>query len=470
MIESAAMTKPNIEPTNTAASSHGAIVNEAPLPLGDDPPGRDEAAAEDEVPLLSQRVVRTARQSAKDTPAFARYVVRRFMEDRGLQTASSLTYTSLLGLVPIIAVFLAILSAFPALENARGDIKELILTPLAPGAGDSVQKALDTFLDNSKRLGVMGVIGIAVTSILMLNTIETTLNGIWRVVQRRPIGIRLITFWALLTLPPILIAASLSLSSYFFSVADHVDVFGIADILKRVTPVIMQIAAFTFLFAATPNRRVRIRDAACGGLVAGLLFEGLKIGFGFYVASATSNQTIYGALAAIPVFLVWIYASWVMILIGAEVAAALPEWRGALAAEQRRRLTSGERLVAAVGILKVLWRASVENKTVDREDIEGVLPANTADLGAVVARLIALHHVMVTDQGHLALASDLDEVSLYTLQRDLGLALEETSQFHDAIARDAPDLNVPVLAALMADAETAKAEIMSCSIKRLANH
>jgi len=207
-----------------------------------------------------------------------------------------------------------------------------------------------------------------------------------------------------------------------------------------------------------------------GGLVASLLFGCLKAGFGFYVASATSNQTIYGALAAVPVFLLWIYLSWMVILIGAEVAAALPEWRGALAAEQRRLLTSGERLVAAVGILKVLWWASLEGRAVNRDDIESVLPGSTADLGAIVTRLIQLNHVVVTENGGLALASDLDEISLYAFQRELGLALEETERFHNAIANEAPDLNVPELAALMAEAEAAKARIMARSIKRLADH
>ena len=252
--------------------------------------------------------------------------------------------------------------------------------------------------------------------------------------------------------------------------ASRVDVFGIAGIMQQVTPFLMQAVAFTFLFAATPNRRVRIQDAMRGGLVASLLFGCLKAGFGFYVASATSNQTIYGALAAVPVFLLWIYLSWMVILIGAEVAAALPEWRGALAAEQRRRLTSGERLVAAVGILKVLWRASLEGRAVNRDDIESVLPGSTADLGAIVTRLIQLNHVVVTENGGLALASDLDEISLYALQRELGLALEETERFHNAIANEAPDLNVPELAALMAEAEAAKARIMARSIKRLADH
>jgi len=453
-------------PTDADSASKG----DTPLPITEAPAELHEAAPVEAKPLLRRRVARTAKQSLADTPAFLRYVIQRFIKDRGLQTASSLTYTSLLGLVPIVAVFLAILSAFPALEGERDEVKEMILAPLAPGASEIVRNALETFLDNANRLGVMGVIGIAVTSILMLNTIESTLNGIWRVVLRRPLGLKLIVFWALLTLPPLLIAASLSLSSYFFDVASRVDVFGIAGIMQQVTPFLMQAVAFTFLFAATPNRRVRIQDAMRGGLVASLLFGCLKAGFGFYVASATSNQTIYGALAAVPVFLLWIYLSWMVILIGAEVAAALPEWRGALAAEQRRLLTSGERLVAAVGILKVLWWASLEGRAVNRDDIESVLPGSTADLGAIVTRLIQLNHVVVTENGGLALASDLDEISLYAFQRELGLALEETERFHNAIANEAPDLNVPELAALMAEAEAAKARIMARSIKRLADH
>ena len=448
----------------------GVAKGDTPLRITDGTAELDDAVPVEAKPLLRRRVDRTAKRSLADTPAFVCYVIQRFIEDRGLQTASSLTYTSLLGLVPIIAVFLAILSAFPALEGAREQVKEMILAPLVPGAGETVRNALETFLDNAKSLGTMGVIGIAVTSILMLNTIESTLNGIWRVALRRPLGLKLIVFWALLTLPPLLIAASLSLPSYFFHMANRVDVFGIVDIMEQVTPFLMHAVAFTFLFAATPNRRVRIRDALRGGLVASLLFGCLKAGFGFYVASATSNQTIYGALAVIPVFLLWIYLSWTVILIGAEVAAALPEWRGALAAEQRRRLTSGERLVAAVGILKVLWRASLEGRAVDRDDIESVLRGSTADLGAVVGRLVQLNHVVVTENGGLALTSDLDEVSLYALQRELGLALEETEQFRDAIVNEAPDLNVPELAVLMAEAEAAKAKIMARSIKRLADH
>lgn len=417
---------------------------------------------------VAERVFAPARDVVEDFPAFARYVVRRFIDDQGLQTAASLTYTSLLGLVPLVAVFLAILGAFPAFAELRADVQATILAPFAPGAGAAVQEHLNAFLENTKRLGVLGALGIGVTAILMLNTIETTLNNVWRVAERRSFRKRLLIFWALLTVPPILIAASLSLTSYFYSIAGEVGAHGAVETLNRLTPFVMQAVAFTILFIATPNRRVRLRDAAIGGGVAAVLFEGLKNLFGVYVASATSQEAIYGALAAIPFFLLWLYATWTMILIGAEIAAALPEWKGALAAERRRRLSSGERLTAAIGILTLLWRRNQAGRRVEREQIDQALPADSADLGAVLERLIGLDLVAVAEAGHLVLARDLDEITVYSLQRDLGLALEETPRFRRAMEAEAPGLAVPALGGMMAAVESAKADIMSATIKSLA--
>jgi len=403
-----------------------------------------------------------------DLSVFARYVVRRFVDDQGLQTAASLTYTSLLGLVPLVAVFLAILGAFPAFGELRADVKEAILAPFAPGASATVREHLDQFLENTRQLGVVGAIGIGVTAVLMLNTIEQTLNRVWRVVERRSLKKRLVIFWSLLTLPPILIAASVSLSSYFNTIASQADLLGVAGHLKQAMPFILQWAAFSILFLATPNRRVRLRDGAIGGLIAAGLFEGLKNVFGFYVEAAGSQQAIYGALAAIPFFLVWMYATWTMILIGAEVAAALPEWRGAIAAEGRPALTSGERLTAAVGLLTFLWRQAERGERVEQADIDGALPAGTADLGRVLRRLIRLGYVAIAEDGRIVLARDLDEISVYALQRDLGLALVETAAFRQALNEEAPALAAPVLARMMTAAEAAKADIMSASVKSLA--
>lgn len=403
-----------------------------------------------------------------DAPACAKYVYRRFLDDQGLQTAASLTYTSLLGLVPLLAVFLAILGAFPALNELREDVREMILAPFAPGASSAVQEHLLTFIENARKLGIVGAIGIGVTAIMLLNTIENTLNGIWRVNERRSLGRRLIIYWALLTLPPILIAASISLSSYFFTAAGDVNVLGIGDHLQRLTPFLMQTAAFAILFIAAPARHVRWRDAAIGGFVAASLFEGLKNLFGYYVEAAGSQEAIYGALAAVPFFLIWIYASWTMILIGAEVAASLPEWRGALSAAERRRLTSGERLTTAVAVLTLLWRHSQASEPVERADLEAAIPAHSIDLGNILERLVQLGHVTITDTGALALIRDLDELTVYGLQRDLGLALEETPVFRRALQSAAPGLGVPALAKMMASAESAKAEIMSPTIKAVA--
>ena len=403
-----------------------------------------------------------------DAPAFAKYVVRRFVADQGLQTAASLTYTSLLGLVPLLAVFLAILGAFPALDELRADVRETILAPFTPGASGAVQEHLLTFIDNARRLGIVGALGIGVTAIMLLNTIESTLNSVWRVTESRSLGRRLVIYWALLTLPPILIAASISLSSYFFAAAGEMDVLGVIDKAKRLTPFLMQTAAFTILFIAAPARRVRVRDAAAGGVIAAVLFEGLKNLFGYYVAAAGSQEAIYGALAAIPFFLVWIYASWTMILIGAEVAASLPEWRGALAAAQMHRLTSGERLTTAVAMLTLLWRRGQAGEPVGQSDLEAAIPAPSRDLSIILERLVDLGHVVVTEAGELALTRDLDELTVYALQRDLNLALEETPAFRRALVRTAPSLSAPALAKMMAAVESAKAEIMSPTIKSLA--
>jgi len=403
-----------------------------------------------------------------EAPTFVAYVARRFIDDQGLQTAASLTYTSLLGLVPIIAVFLAILNAFPAFGELREDVKDAIMAPFDPAASETVREHLNAFLENTRRLGVVGALGIGATAVLMLNTIEKTLNRVWRVSERRTIKQRVVIFWALLTLPPILIAASMSLSGYFSAVSEHADVAAAAAFLRKLGPFMMQWLAFAILFATAPNRQVRIRDSLIGGFVAAALFEGLKNVFGYYVQAAGSQQAIYGALAAIPFFLVWIYLTWTMILVGAEVAAALPEWRRAMADARRRPLTSGERLTAAVGLLALLWRRNQAGERIERDEVETALPADAANLGLVLDRLSELGYVASTAGGRLVIARDLEEATIYDLQRDLGLALEETKTFRQAVRREAPDLSSPVLSEMMVAAEKAKSEIMATSIKAVA--
>ncbi len=422
-----------------------------------------------------RRTARAVWRAIRDIPAFIRYVVQRFFDDRGFETAASLTYTSLLGLVPLLAVVLAALSAFPAFDDVRQQVRDMIMSPLTPGASAAVHVHLNAFLENTRKLGVIAALGIGVTAILMLNTIETTLNTIWRVVDLHSLPQRFLIFWGLLTLPPVLLAGGISLTSYFTAFAGDLPAEGAIAWFRRLTPLALETAAFTVLFIAAPNRSVKIKHAFAGGLMSAILFEGLKQVFGLYVKSAAAQEAIYGALAAIPFFLLWMYATWTVVLIGAEIAAALPEWKGAIAAARRQPLTAGERLTASIGVLTMIWRAVEAGAPAERSEVERALPAGSADLGQILERLQSLGYVAPSVAGSLLLARDLDEVTLYDLYRDLGLALIETPTFLQAVHDEAPALATPRLSAIMADAEAAKARLMSSTIKtvildRMANH
>ncbi len=253
---------------------------------------------------------------------FGVLVVRRFNADRGLQTASALTYTTLLSLVPLLAVSLAILSGFSAFEGMRESVKSAVLDVLLPTSKGPAAQYIDAFLANAQSLTTPGLAGIAVTALMLLSTIESTFNRIWRVQSPRSLGRRLLRFWSVLTLGPLLLGASLSLTSYFFAVADDGTVQSAIQRIGRLAPLVLQWIAFTLLFVAIPQAQVRFRYAAIGGFVAAALFEVLKLGFAVYLDNTDNYRALYGALAAIPVFLVWLYASWTVILIEPEVVEA----------------------------------------------------------------------------------------------------------------------------------------------------
>ena len=236
--------------------------------------------------------------------ALVRYVARRIITDSCLQSASSLTYTSLLGLVPLLAMFLAILSGFPAFHETREEVKSLILAPLVPEAGEMIREHIDRFLANTRELTGIGIAGLAITSILLLNTIVSALNRIWRVRESRPFYVRILAFWAILTLTPVLTATSITLSRELsgFAGTDA----GLAW-LGTIGGFAVQTLFFIIIFLVIPNRRVRVTHAAIGGLTSSLLFEVLKVGFGLYFEVAQVYQVMYGALAAIPIFLLWLY-------------------------------------------------------------------------------------------------------------------------------------------------------------------
>ena len=247
-----------------------------------------------------------------------------------MQIAASLTYTTLLSLVPLITIALTLFSAFPVFGNFSAQIKNFLLGYLMPAtAGSVITHYTEQFAESAGRLGAAGVIFLAVTAMLMMLTIDRAFNTIWQVHRPRAIVKRLIIYWALLTLAPVLVGASLSLTSWLIGLsmgyARHIPVFGVGAL--KGLPVVLTTLAFAMLFKLMPNRYVPVGHALIGGMVASVLFEMMNHAFGLYIAHFATYKLVYGAFASVPIFLVWIYLSWLTILLGAVVAASLPHWR-----------------------------------------------------------------------------------------------------------------------------------------------
>jgi len=357
---------------------------------------------------------------------FFGYAARRFAADGGPQQAAGLSYVSLLAIVPLFAIGLAVLAGFPAFESLRADLHRVLLQNLLPDVGLEVSDKLGAFIDNASSMTLPGLVGLGVTALLLLVNVTASLNDIWRVAEPRPLAFRLAVYWALLTLGPALIGASLSLSGYIFAAAEwfgfDAKALGGTPALARLMALGFSVLGFTLLFLLVPNRAVRLSHALTGGLTAGALFEGLKYVFGAYLYYFPSYQVVYGALAAIPIFLVWMYLSWAVTLFGAEVAAALPEWR-ATVARGSHTVGPGARLALALSILARLRAAHRSGGRPRQRALVMGLPATPGEIDETLQRLRRAEWIARSLAGRWVLARDLDTVDLAALAEVLNLGL-----------------------------------------------
>lgn len=285
-----------------------------------------------------------------------RRVGERFDEDRCLQIASSLTFTTLLAIVPVLTIVLTVASVFPFYSALVADLHQFVVASLVPSSVNAVAAYAERFSRNAAGLTAAGIFFLGVTAIMLMSTIEGAFNDIWRVTwQRRPLR-RIVLYAAALVVGPLLIGASLSLTSYLITLSLDLmrPVAGATAALLRAVPLLLTTAALALLYRAVPNREVAGRDALVGGIVAGTLFELMKHAFGFYVAHFPTDQLVYGAFAVVPVFLLWIYLSWLVVLGGAALAAELPEWREQASGT---RDAPGSDFVQALHALELLWHA-----------------------------------------------------------------------------------------------------------------
>ena len=285
---------------------------------------------------------------------------QRFREDRLGLIAGSLTFTTLISLVPLVTVMLALFSAFPMFASFQGSLETFFLKSLIPDSiARPVLAALTQFAGKANRLGSVGLVFLLVTALALMLTIDRSLNGIWRVRQPRSIAQRVLVYWAIATLGPLLLGVSLTITSYAISASRGVvDVLpGGLRLLLGTLEFILMATGLAGLFHYVPNTHVRWRHAWAGGVFAAAGFEVAKAGLGWYLRQVPTYAMVYGAFATVPIFLVWIYVSWVVVLLGAVVAAYAPSLQMRVV---RRPDTPGQRFELAVALLRALTAARTQ--------------------------------------------------------------------------------------------------------------
>lgn len=349
-----------------------------------------------------------------------RHVWKHFREDRLLEEAASLSYTSLLALVPLLAVIFGVISVFPVFSQWSEQVKSFIFNNFVPAAGETVRGYVDTFLDSIGGLTLPGTMFLIVTALLLMFRIEVAFNKVWRVTTPRTLTNRIVMYWAVLTLCPIMIGAAVALGAQNVLAAFQLEE-GLPPGIHRFGIFLLIWMAFTVIFVLVPNRKVKFRDAVVGAFLAAVLFEIAKTAFVAYIKNA-NYAVIYGALATVPIFLFWVYLVWAVVLFGASLAASLTTFtdQSRVDAEWPQRLE----LQMAYRILGHLWEAQRGGRSLFVPDLMGLeTRVSEIQLRHLLNRLmevnIVSHH---PDEGWF-LVRDLEDLSFADLQRAGGFYL-----------------------------------------------
>ncbi|MEC5215586.1 membrane protein [Actimicrobium sp. GrIS 1.19] len=292
-----------------------------------------------------------------------RFASRRLDEEHLPQVAGSLTFTTVLALVPLLTIALAIFTAFPLFNTFRTALEAYFIQNLMPKAiANTILGYLNQFAAKSTGLSAIGGVVLIITALAMMSTIERVFNRIWGVRIARPFLQRMLVYWSVITLGPLLIGVSISLTSYLFEATNGVvmKMPFLGAMTYTTISVGITTGAFTLLYIALPNRRVDWRDAIWGGLLAGMAFEIAKRLFAIYIIKFPTYTMVYGSVAAVPIGLLWIFMFWMITLSGALLAAALPVVKYERWWHVER---PGGAFVDAMAILRVLYHSREGNST-----------------------------------------------------------------------------------------------------------
>ncbi|MBP9722215.1 MAG: YihY family inner membrane protein [Gammaproteobacteria bacterium] len=348
---------------------------------------------------------------------FISYITREFLRDDCFESASALTYTTLLSIVPLMTVSLVIVKEIPYFQALWIDAEQYIFRHFVPATGIEVQKYLNDFVDHAGSLTLLGILFLLFSAMMLIYTIEVTFNRIWRVRSDRNVFQTAALYLAILTFAPILMAISFVLSSYVWSLSvlqSTVTSLGILEHIINFSPIGITWICFTILYVLIPNCKVSVNNALVGAFIAAILFEVAKKLFAIYVAGINLNTLIYGTFATIPLFLFWLYISWLIILLGAQIVSALSYYRFN-AVE-----TNQSRFIQAYKWLYFFWQARQKEQALSANELfkmEGRL--TNADPYTQLAELKKQGWIKETPPGYYILAMDLKKFNFYDFYRSL---------------------------------------------------
>ncbi|WP_426416530.1 virulence factor BrkB family protein [Aestuariirhabdus sp. LZHN29] len=372
---------------------------------------------------------------------YLRYLQQRFSEDGCLQRASALTYTTLFAVVPMMTVTYSMLSAIPSFNGVGEQIQAFVFQNFVPSAGATVEEYLQGFSRQARQLTAVGIAILVVTAYMMLRSIESALNAIWRVEHGRRGLAGFLLYWAILSLGPLLLGLGFVLTSYVASFKlfnDTTEMLGLGSWLFRVLPFLMSVAAFCLIYMAVPNRKVLFRHALLGGVVVSLLLELAKAMFALFISLSPSYQLIYGAFAAVPLFLLWIYLGWVIVLFGAEMVRSLGDLQAIMI---RHPLPN---TLQALLVLEAFDDSFAKGESMSRESYQQRRPISM-EQWECCCRALAHEGLLREDQeGAWALSRNLATVEFWPLIRALPWGMPPVESLK-AIREPLPDWLIRLL-------------------------
>ena len=348
---------------------------------------------------------------------FVLFVLRRFEADRCREQAGSLTYTTLFAVVPMLTVFLVIIYSIKALEPARQQLQQLIYSNFLPKTTIAFDKALNAFTDKSSNLTIIGILFLFVTTVMMLTSIEKVFNRIWRVRETRGGIIGFMRYWTIISLGPILLGSAFVISSTMASLNVLSNNFAGYELngafVLWLISFCLTVVGFFILNWTIPNRSVPIKSALIAGLFSAVVFELLKNLFGFIMSNFTSYEVVYGAFAAIPIFLLWIFLSWNIVLIGVEISYALTAFTAHK--EQKRHP-----VIMLLDLMELFYKKQQHGLSVSDDEALDVLGRD--EIGRWPSYVLMLEQqnlVKRTDDNQYVLVRNLPQVDFWSFYSQL---------------------------------------------------